>query len=275
MTHKGPPFSIFSLSPFLSIVINISICAWHQGPSNVQTVHTEEACLTAQAWNSKKNGKNEFLILPLSLRPRLLPPVVTAWEGGRWHKHGMTEHSWWWKGTVRTSGPTTEMTHTHTWLCVAHTRQTHLPVICVTHSLTHTARPPVLATTQPQGWIHRDKKERKMEKYKGEGRSDTRPAVRMRRILETSKRKRMMQYNKVRADGCEELKRFSQISSFTHPCVVSKPVWVSFFCGIQKEDFENFYLSPPPPMQLQWKGTEVSKSFRKNAKAIVLNMLIS
>ncbi len=190
---------------------------------------------------------NEFLILPLSLRPRLLPPVVTAWEGGRWHKHGMTEHSWWWKGTVRTSGPTTEMTHTHTWLCVAHTRQTHLPVICVTHSLTHTARPPVLATTQPQGWIHRDKKERKMEKYKGEGRSDTRPAVRMRRILETSKRKRMMQYNKVRADGCEELKRFSQISSFTHPCVVSKPVWVSFFCGIQKEDFEKLYLSPPPP----------------------------
>ncbi len=177
----------------------------------------------------------------------------------------MTEHSWWWKGTVRTSGPTTEMTHTHTWLCVAHTRQTHLPVICVTHSLTHTARPPVLATTQPQGWIHRDKKERKMEKYKREGRSDTRAAVRMRRILETSKRKRMMQYNKVRADGCEELKRFPQISLFYSP-LCRFQTCLSFF--LLWNTFENttFWKIVSHPMQLQWKGTEVSKGIRKNAK---------
>lgn len=86
-----------------------------------------------------------------------------------------------------------------------------------------------------------------MEKYKQEGQSDTRAAAWMRQIPETSERKRMMKYNKVRADECEEeLKRFKGVVcpklSFPKP----------FLCGAQKEDFEQFYWSfRTPHMQLQ------------------------
>lgn len=172
----------------------------------------------------KKKKGNDFLILLLSLLPLLLPP---SWqhEGGRWHKHGMTEHSWRWKGTVRTSGPTTEMTHAHTWLC-AHTQtdtltchlrntraDTHSQATCPCRL--HSLRDEFTKIKKRERWKNTNKKGNRTQEQQHGWDRFRRPA-REREWWNTTKWEQMS----VKKNWKDLKEEFAQNSSFTRPHVV-------------------------------------------------------
>lgn len=158
-------------------------------------------------------------------------------------------------------------THTHTWLR-AHARQTHFYLSSAQRTRWHTQPGHLSSRLHSLGDEFTEIKKRERWKKTNEKGDRTQEQQCMKMILEASKRKRMMQYNKVRVHGCEEeLKRFKGVCQkhiiyspsrrFQNPCELL--LWNT------KGGFWRIVLVVFP-MQLQWKGTVVSKKHQKEWK---------